>query len=185
MLASCPPPAAGRRSQHGSPPIGQSAGHCSLSQGLRPARTSLTLTSLDAALGRRIAVRAQGDNRIIRTFPTRLTPARRGASFGLRLEDTAFPIQSLPSATCSSRLPSPTAHANPSFRVAETLGPTLPTVATEQPSLSLYLSIAALQGKDFDGRNLTDNEARPRGESTGGAFGSGGHRSGFGTERRF
>jgi cold-inducible RNA-binding protein len=34
-------------------------------------------------------------------------------------------------------------------------------------------SIAALHGKDVDGRSLTVNEARPRGEATGGAFGSG------------
>lgn len=46
-------------------------------------------------------------------------------------------------------------------------------------------SIAALHGKEFDGRNLTVNEARPRSEGTGGAFGSGGHRGGFGDGRRF
>ena len=47
-------------------------------------------------------------------------------------------------------------------------------------------SIAALNGKDFDGRNLTVNEARPRGEATGGAFGGGSdRRGGFGGGRRF
>ncbi|MBM4202156.1 MAG: RNA-binding protein [Gammaproteobacteria bacterium] len=35
-------------------------------------------------------------------------------------------------------------------------------------------AITALHGKDMDGRNLTVNEARPRGESTGGGFGGGG-----------
>lgn len=46
-------------------------------------------------------------------------------------------------------------------------------------------SIAALHGKDFDGRNLTVNEARPRSESTGGGFGSGDRRGSFGAGRRF
>lgn len=46
-------------------------------------------------------------------------------------------------------------------------------------------SITALHGKEFDGRNLTVNEARPRVESTGGAFGSGDRRGGFGGGRRF
>ncbi len=43
-------------------------------------------------------------------------------------------------------------------------------------------AISALHGKDFDGRDLTVNEARPRDDRSGGAFGS---RSGFGGGRRF
>lgn len=46
-------------------------------------------------------------------------------------------------------------------------------------------SIAALHGKAVDGRNLTVNEARPRSEGTGGAFGSGDRRTGFGGGRRY
>lgn len=46
-------------------------------------------------------------------------------------------------------------------------------------------AISALHGKDFEGRDLTVNEARPREERTGGAFGSGGGRSGFGGGRRY
>jgi cold-inducible RNA-binding protein len=43
-------------------------------------------------------------------------------------------------------------------------------------------AIAALNGKDVDGRSLTVNEARPREEKSGG-FGGG--RGGFGGGRRF
>jgi cold-inducible RNA-binding protein len=46
-------------------------------------------------------------------------------------------------------------------------------------------AISALHGKDFDGRDLTVNEARPREGGTGGAFGGGGGRGGFGGGRRF
>ncbi len=46
-------------------------------------------------------------------------------------------------------------------------------------------AISALHGKDFDGRSLTVNEARPREERTGGGFGGGGGRGGFGGGRRF
>ena len=50
-------------------------------------------------------------------------------------------------------------------------------------------AISALNGKDIDGRSLTVNEARPRGEgSTGGAFGSrgaGSPKGGFGGGRRY
>lgn len=45
-------------------------------------------------------------------------------------------------------------------------------------------AIAALHGKDIDGRSLTVNEARPREERSGG-FGGGGGRGGFGGGRRF
>ncbi|MCU0735373.1 MAG: RNA-binding protein [Methylotetracoccus sp.] len=45
-------------------------------------------------------------------------------------------------------------------------------------------AISALNGKDFDGRDLTVNEPRPREGGTGGAFGSG-SRGGFGGGRRF
>jgi len=45
-------------------------------------------------------------------------------------------------------------------------------------------AITALHGKDFEGRDLTVNEARPREERTGGAFGSGA-RSGFGGVSRY
>ena len=38
-------------------------------------------------------------------------------------------------------------------------------------------AIAALNGKDVDGRALTVNEARPRGESRGGRGGGGGRRN--------
>jgi cold-inducible RNA-binding protein len=41
-------------------------------------------------------------------------------------------------------------------------------------------AIAALHGKDVEGRNLTVNEARPREERSGGGFGGGGGRGGFG-----
>ena len=44
-------------------------------------------------------------------------------------------------------------------------------------------AIAALNGKDHDGRDLTVNEARPREERSGGSFGGG--RSGYGEGRRF
>jgi cold-inducible RNA-binding protein len=44
-------------------------------------------------------------------------------------------------------------------------------------------AIAALNGKDVDGRSLTVNEARPREEKSGGGFGGG--RGGFGGGRRF
>ena len=40
-------------------------------------------------------------------------------------------------------------------------------------------AIAALHGKDVEGRNLTVNEARPREERSGGGFGGGGGRGGF------
>jgi len=43
-------------------------------------------------------------------------------------------------------------------------------------------AIAALDGKEVDGRRLTVNEARPREERSGG---SGGGRGGFGGGRRF
>jgi cold-inducible RNA-binding protein len=46
-------------------------------------------------------------------------------------------------------------------------------------------AIAAMNGKDCDGRSLTVNEARPREERSGGGFGGGGHRGGFGGGRRF
>jgi cold-inducible RNA-binding protein len=46
-------------------------------------------------------------------------------------------------------------------------------------------AISALHGKDFDGRSLTVNEARPREERSGGGFGGGGNRGGFGGGRRF
>jgi RNA recognition motif-containing protein len=50
-------------------------------------------------------------------------------------------------------------------------------------------AIAALNGKDLKGRNLTVNEARPRTDRprTGGGFGGGrgGGRGGFGGGRRF
>ena len=53
-------------------------------------------------------------------------------------------------------------------------------------------AITALNGKDMGGRNLTVNEARPRGEGgAGGSFGSGanrgpgGPRGGFGGGRRY
>jgi cold-inducible RNA-binding protein len=42
-------------------------------------------------------------------------------------------------------------------------------------------AIAALHGKDMDGRDLTVNEARPREEKSGG----GGGRGGFGGGRRY
>lgn len=46
-------------------------------------------------------------------------------------------------------------------------------------------AISALHGKDFDGRSLTVNEARPREErSGGGGFGDRGYRGGFGGGRR-
>jgi cold-inducible RNA-binding protein len=44
-------------------------------------------------------------------------------------------------------------------------------------------AIAALDGKEIDGRRLTVNEARPREERSGGGFG--GSRGGFGGGRRF
>jgi RNA recognition motif-containing protein len=44
-------------------------------------------------------------------------------------------------------------------------------------------AISALHGKDFEGRNLTVNEARPREEKSGGSFGGG--RGGFGGGRRY
>ena len=50
-------------------------------------------------------------------------------------------------------------------------------------------AIAALNGTSFQGRNLTVNEARPRGERTGGGsrggYGSGGNRGSRGGGRRF
>jgi cold-inducible RNA-binding protein len=46
-------------------------------------------------------------------------------------------------------------------------------------------AISALHGKDFDGRGLTVNEARPREERSGGGFGGGGNRGGFGGGRRY
>jgi RNA recognition motif-containing protein len=46
-------------------------------------------------------------------------------------------------------------------------------MGTEQQART---AISAMHGKDFDGRGLTVNEARPRPERTGG---------GFGAERRF
>jgi cold-inducible RNA-binding protein len=46
-------------------------------------------------------------------------------------------------------------------------------------------AISALHGKDFEGRSLTVNEARPREERSGGGFGGGGNRGGFGGGRRF
>jgi RNA recognition motif-containing protein len=49
-------------------------------------------------------------------------------------------------------------------------------------------AISAMHGKDFKGRSLTVNEARPREEKSGGGFGGGGNgsrRSGFGGGRRF
>ena len=50
-------------------------------------------------------------------------------------------------------------------------------------------AIAALHGKDFEGRDLTVNEARPREERAGGGFGGGGGggggRGNFGGGRRF
>jgi RNA recognition motif-containing protein len=54
-------------------------------------------------------------------------------------------------------------------------------------------AIAALHGKDVDGRSLTVNEARPREERSGGfgggggrgGFGGGGGRGGFGGGRRY
>jgi RNA recognition motif-containing protein len=56
-------------------------------------------------------------------------------------------------------------------------------MGTEQQASA---AISALHGKDFDGRDLTVNEARPREERSGGAFGGGGGgRSGFGGGRRF
>jgi len=45
-------------------------------------------------------------------------------------------------------------------------------------------AISALHGKDFEGRDLTVNEARPREERSGGGFG-GGNRGGFGGGRRY
>jgi cold-inducible RNA-binding protein len=57
-------------------------------------------------------------------------------------------------------------------------------MGTEQQARA---AIAALHGKDFEGRDLTVNEARPReersGGGAGGAFGSG--RGGFGGGRRY
>jgi RNA recognition motif-containing protein len=48
-------------------------------------------------------------------------------------------------------------------------------------------AIAALNGKEMKGRNLTVNEARPRTDRprTGGGFGGGRGRGGFGGNRRF
>lgn len=46
-------------------------------------------------------------------------------------------------------------------------------------------AIAALHGKEIDGRSLTVNEARPQEERTGGKFGGGDNRGGFGGGRRF
>jgi RNA recognition motif-containing protein len=45
-------------------------------------------------------------------------------------------------------------------------------------------AISALHGKDFDGRDLTVNEARPR-EERSGSSGGGGGRGGFDGGRRF
>jgi cold-inducible RNA-binding protein len=41
-------------------------------------------------------------------------------------------------------------------------------------------AIAAMNGKEFDGRSLTVNEAKPREDRGGGRGGSGGGRGGFG-----
>lgn len=47
-------------------------------------------------------------------------------------------------------------------------------------------AIAALNGKEFKGRNLNVNEARPRRDDRrGGGFGGGRNRGGFGGRRRF
>ncbi|MFO1418879.1 MAG: RNA-binding protein [Methylotetracoccus sp.] len=48
-------------------------------------------------------------------------------------------------------------------------------------------AVSALHGKDFEGRDLTVNEARPREERAGGfgGGGGGGGRGGFGGGRRF
>jgi cold-inducible RNA-binding protein len=55
-------------------------------------------------------------------------------------------------------------------------------MGTDQQAQS---AISALHGKDFDGRDLTVNEARPREERTGGAIGGGGGRGNFDGGRRF
>jgi RNA recognition motif-containing protein len=57
-------------------------------------------------------------------------------------------------------------------------------MGTEQQARS---AISGLHGKDFEGRDLTVNEARPREERSGGGggFGGGGGRGGFGGGRRF
>src|SRR5436190_21090678 len=44
-------------------------------------------------------------------------------------------------------------------------------------------AIAAMSGKDFKGRKLTVNEARPREERSGGGGGGGGGRGGYGDRR--
>ena len=41
-------------------------------------------------------------------------------------------------------------------------------------------AIAALNGAQLDGRTLTVNEAKPRGDRGGGGYGSGGGRGGYG-----
>ena len=46
-------------------------------------------------------------------------------------------------------------------------------------------AIAALNGKEFQGRALTVNEARPREERSGGGGGGGGGRGGYGGERSY
>lgn len=46
-------------------------------------------------------------------------------------------------------------------------------------------AIAALNGKDHEGRPLTVNEAKPREERRGGGGGGGGGRGGYGGSRRY
>ena len=41
-------------------------------------------------------------------------------------------------------------------------------------------AIAALNGREVEGRSLTVNEAKPRGERSGGGYGGGGGRGGYG-----
>jgi RNA recognition motif-containing protein len=50
-------------------------------------------------------------------------------------------------------------------------------MATEQEATN---AISELNGRDFEGRTLTVNEARPPEPRVGGGFGSGGGRGGFG-----
>lgn len=53
-------------------------------------------------------------------------------------------------------------------------------MGTEQQARA---AVSALHGKDFEGRDLTVNEARPREERSGGGFDGG--RTGFGGGRRY